>query len=125
VTLKCFRFITLAALLGGCGCERLAGPESRELAAGYRLKRVSGSSDFALIIPYETGGQIIDEIGWRKPLIVARGNGSRYWEVINTARAEHTRISDESFKSDVTYQSIPIEAADKAWATLKTDSRIW
>jgi hypothetical protein len=120
-----FRVIAFAAVLACCGCERLADPESRELAGGYRLKRVRGTSDFALIIPYQTGGQIIDQIGWRKPLIVARGNGSRYWEVINTARAEHTRISDESLKSDVVYQSIPIVAADKAWASLKSDTRIW
>lgn len=120
-----FRLVSLIVLFTASSCERLAGPESRELAGGYRLKRVRGSNDFALIIPNETGGQIVDEIGWRKPLIIARGSGSRYWEVINTARAQHTRMSDESLKADSTYQSIEVVPADKAWATLKPGSKIW
>ena len=68
-----FRLIIFIALTCFCSCERLSGPESRELAGGYRMKRVRGSNDFALIVPNESGGLIIDEIGWRKPLIVARG----------------------------------------------------
>jgi len=99
--------------------------ESRELAGGYRLKRVHGSSGLSLIIPHSTGGLIIDEIGWRKPLIVARGSGSQYWEVINTARAEHTRESDEKLKSDPVYNSIQTIAADKAWDKLSSTTRIW
>ena len=120
-----FRLIIVAAIVGCCSCERLAGPESRELAGGYRLKRVSGSNGFALIIPHETGGQIVDEIGWRKPLIIARGSGSQYWEVIDTARAAHTRMSDDSLKADSTYKSIEVVPAEKAWSELKPDTRIW
>ena len=120
-----FRLLIIAAVFGYCSCERLAEPESRELAGGYRLKRVRGSNGFALIIPHETGGQIVDEIGWRKPLIIARGSGSQYWEVINTARAAHTRMSDDSLKADSTYQSIEVVPAEKAWSELKPDSRIW
>jgi hypothetical protein len=107
-----------------CSCDRLSAPESRELAGGYRLKRV-GSSDFAVIIPHGSGGLIVDEIGWREPLIVARGNGSRYWEVINTARAEHIRVSDETLRSDAAYKSIEITTADKAWAALRPSTTIW
>ena len=120
-----FRLIIVAAVFGCCSCERLAESESRELAGGYRLKRVRGSNGFALIIPHETGGQIVDEIGWRKPLIIARGSGSRYWEVIDTARAAHTRMSDDSLKADSTYQSIEVVPAEKAWSELKPDTRIW
>jgi hypothetical protein len=120
-----FGLIIVAAVFGCCSCERLAGPESRELAGGYRLKRVRGSNGFALIIPHETGGQIVDEIGWRKPLIIARGSGSRYWEVIDTARAAHTRMSDDSLKADSAYQSIEVVPAEKAWSELKPDIRIW
>jgi hypothetical protein len=120
-----FRIIAIAALFTCCSCERLAGPESRELAGGYRLKRVRGSNDFALIIPNESGGQIVDEIGWRKPLIIARESGSRYWEVINTARAAHSRMTDDSLKADSTYQSIDVVPAEKAWAMLKPNGRIW
>ena len=119
------RLMVVAALFSCCSCERLSAPESRELAGGYRLKRVRGSNDFALIIPHESGGQIVDEIGWRKPLIIARGNGSEYWEVINTARATHTRIRDDSLKADSTYQSIEVLPAEKAWEMLKPDSGVW
>ena len=112
-------------ILAMCSCEKLAGPESRELAGGYRLKRVRGSNSYALIVPHGTGGMIVDEIGWREPLIVARGSGSQYWEVINTSRAEHTRVSDDSLKSDAAYKAVEINTADKAWAELKPDSRIW
>jgi hypothetical protein len=119
---RVFIFVVMFAI---CSCEKLAGPESREVAGGYRLKRVRGSNDYALIVPHGTGGMIVDEIGWREPLIVARSSGSQYWEVINTARAEHTRVSDETLKSDATYKAVEINTADKAWAELKPDSRIW
>ena len=119
------RLTIFVALTCFCACDALVGPESRELASGYRLKRVAGSTDFALIIANESGGLIIDEIGWRNPLIVARATGSNYWDVINTARAEHTRVSDETLRSDRTYRSIQIVAAEKAWNNLNRWKRIW
>jgi hypothetical protein len=119
------RLAICVALTRLCACDALVGPESRELAGGYRLKRVAGSSEFALIIPHESGGLIIDEIGWRKPLIVARATGSKYWDVINTARAEHTRISDQALQSDSMYQSIQVVAAGIAWNNLNRRKRIW
>ena len=119
------RLTICVALICFCACDALVGPESRELAGGYRLKRVRDSNDFALIIPHESGGLIIDEIGWRKPLIIARATGSKYWDVINTARAEHTRISDQTLQSDSLYQSIEVVAAEKAWNNLNRRKRIW
>ena len=119
------RLVVLVALTCFCACEGFLGPESRELAGGYRLKRVAGSTDFALIIADESGGLIIDEIGWRNPLIVARATGSKYWDVINTARAERTRVSDETLRSDRRYRSIQIVAAEKAWNNLDRWKRIW
>ena len=68
---------------------------------------------------------IIDEIGWRKPLIVARGAGSQYWELINTARAEHLRVSDEKLKSDPEYKSVEILPAEKAWESLNPKTGLW
>jgi hypothetical protein len=103
----------------------LKGPESRELAGGYRLKRVRGSSELALIIPHRSGGLIIDEIGWQQPIIVARGSGSEYWEVINTARAERKMISDKELKADSAYNSIQTMDAETAWNSLKDDARVW
>lgn len=94
-----------------CSCDNLFGPDLREIAGGYRLKRASNPDQFALTVPYESGGLIIDEIGWREPIIVARASGSEYWDVINTARAQHIRVSDQERKSDPVYQSIQIEPA--------------
>ena len=54
-------FLTVGVWL--CSCDsNLFGPESREIAAGYRLKRVNNPNQFALTIPHEEGGLIIDEI---------------------------------------------------------------
>jgi len=117
-------FLTLGVWL--CSCDsNLLGPESREIAAGYRLKRVHNSNQFALTIPYEDGGLIIDEIGWREPLIFARAFGSQYWDVINTARAQHIRVSDLQRKSDPISQSIPIKSAEIAWKELNRRKRLW
>jgi len=59
-----------------CACEaNLFGPESREIGGGYRLKRADHHR-FVLIIPNESGGLIIDEIGWHEPFIAARASGS-------------------------------------------------
>ena len=122
----CFRLTVLIALGLFYSCERLAGPESREIAGGYRLKKVGGANDqFALIIPHESGGMIVDEIGWRNPVIIARGSGSQYWEVINTAHAEHTRVSDEKRKSDQEYSSIEVKPTAEAWKTLNPDTGVW
>jgi hypothetical protein len=116
----------LAAFVCLCSCEaNLFGPESREIAGGYRLKRVDNNNGFALIIPNESGGLIIDEIGWREPFIAARASGSQYWEVINTAHAQHIRVSDLQRKSDPIYQSIQIKSAKIAWKDLNRSKRLW
>jgi hypothetical protein len=108
-----------------CSCDNLFGPDLREIAGGYRLKRASNPDQFALTVPYESGGLIIDEIGWREPIIVARASGSEYWDVINTARAQHIRVSDQQRKSDPVYQSIQIEPAQMAWRELAPPTRLW
>lgn len=116
----------LTVIVSLCSCDaNLFGPESREIAAGYRLKRVHNSNQFALTIPYEDGGLIIDEIGWQEPLIFARATGSQYWDVINTARAQHIRVSDLQRKSDPISQSIQIKPAEIAWEQLNRYKRLW
>lgn len=117
-------FLTVSVWL--CSCEaNLFGPESREIAGGYRLKRAENPNQFALTIPNESGGLIIDEIGWHEPLIVARASGSEYWDVINTAHAQHVRVSDLQRKSDPIYQSIQIKSAEIAWKDLNRHKRLW
>jgi hypothetical protein len=117
-------FLTVFVCL--CSCEAdLFGPESREIAGGYRLKLAGNPNQFALTIPYQSVGLIVDEIGWREPLIIARASGSNYWEAIDTAHAQRIRISDQQRKSDPIYQSIPIKAVETAWNDLDRRKRLW
>jgi hypothetical protein len=117
-------FVTVVVWL--CSCDaNLFGPESREIAGGYRLKRANNPNGFALTIPNEDGGLIIDEIGWREPLIFARAFGSQFWDVINTAHAQHIRVSDLQRKSDPISQSIQIKSAQIAWKELNRHKRLW
>src|SRR4029077_8467388 len=116
----------LTVFVSLCSCDaNLFGRGSREIAGGYRLMRANNPNEFVLTIPNERGGLIIDEIGWRKPFILARASGSQYWDRINTDRAEHIRISDAQRRSDPDLRSIPIESADIAWNHLKQHKRIW
>jgi hypothetical protein len=111
--------------LCSCDAANLFAPDLREIAGGYRLKRAADPHRFSLITPHESGGLIIDEIGWRKPIIVARASGSEYWDVINTTRAQHIRVSDAERQSDPVYQSIQITAAETAWMELRLNKRVW
>jgi len=107
----------LIAFVCLCSCN-LFGSESREIGGGYRLKRVDNHNRFALIIPNESGGLIMDEIGWREPFIAAKASGSQYWDVINTTPAQRIRVSDAQRKSDPIYQSIQTKSAETAWKDL-------
>lgn len=89
------------------------------------MKRADNPNQFALTIPNESGGLIINEIGWREPFIVARASGSEYWEVINTAHAQRIRVSDLKRKSDPIYQSIQIKSVEIAWKDLNRSKRLW
>ena len=117
-------FLALFVFLGSCE-GHLFDSGSKEIAHGYRLKRIGDPTQFALLAPYDTGGILIDEIGWRKPFIIARAGGSQYWDRIDTDHAEHIRISDTQRTSDPKYRTIPIENAEIAWNHLKPHKRIW
>ena len=120
------RFVFLALFVCLSSCEGdLFGSNSKEIAQGYRLKRIGDPGQFALVAPYDTGGIIIDEIGWRKPFIIARAAGSQSWDRIDTDHAEHIRISDSQRMSDPNYRTIPVENANKAWTQLDPRKRIW
>jgi hypothetical protein len=120
----CIAFLLSSFFLWSCD-SRLFGPDEKEIAGGYRLKRAGDPNQFSLIIPYQSGGLIIDEIGWREPIIIARASGSDYWEAINTAHAQRIPLSELQRKSDPAYQSIPIEGVDTAWTKLKRGNRLW
>ena len=121
-----WRVAFLAVLVCFCSCEGdLFNFNSKQIAHGYRLKRIGDPSQFAFLAPYDTGGLIIDEVGWRKPFILVRGSGSEYWDRIDTNRAEHIRISDAQRRTDPRYRSIPVESAAIAWSHLERRKRIW
>jgi hypothetical protein len=117
-------FLALSVCLWSCEWDPF-GSDSKEIAQGYRLKRIGNPNQFALLAPYDTGGIIIDEIGWRKPFIIARAAGSQYWDRIDTDRAEHIRISDSQRMANPNYRTIPVENANMAWNYLKPHKRIW
>jgi hypothetical protein len=117
-------FVTIFVVL--CSCDsKLFGPDSKELAGGYGLKRVDDSNQLALTIPNRNGGIIIDEIGWREPFIIARASGSDNWEAINTEHAQRISISDRERKSDPAYRPIQTEAVESAWRKLNRHKRLW
>ena len=123
---NCHVIVLLAGFLCLCACGLdLFGANFKEIAGGYRLKRVKGSQQFAFCLPRENGGAIIDEIGWHNPVILFRASGSQYWDRINTAHAEHIRISEAERKSDPVLGSIQIEPAEAAWNRLTPHKRLW
>jgi hypothetical protein len=114
----------LTGLLCLCACDLFDG-NFKEVAGGYRLKQVKGTQQFVFCLPRENGGEIIDEIGWHNPVILFRAAGSQYWDRINTAHAQHVRISDTERKSDPVLASIQIEPAEAAWNRLMPRKRLW
>lgn len=118
--------VVLTGIVLLCSCDsNFFSRDSKEIASGYHLKPADNPNQFVLTIPNESGGLIIDEIGWREPLIIARASGSQYWDVIDTARTQHLRVSDSQLKSDPTYQSIQITPAETAWQNLNRHKRLW
>src|SRR5262249_26475088 len=120
-----WRVAFLALFVCLCSCEDPFDRNSKEVAQGYRLKRIGNPRQFVFVAPYDTGGPIIDEIGWRKPFILVRASGSQYWDRIDTDHAEHTRISEVERTSEPNYRSIPIQNAANAWNHLKRHKPIW
>lgn len=117
-------FMAVIVLL--CSCDsNFFSRDSKEIAGGYHLKRADNPDQFVLTIPNENGGLIIDEIGWREPLIIARASGSQYWDVIDTARTQHLRVSDSQLKSDPAYRFIQIKSGETAWKSLTRHGRLW
>lgn len=120
------RVAFLALFVYLCSCEDyLFDSDSKQIAHGYRLKRLGNSNQYALLAPYDAGGLIVDEIGWHKPFIIARAAGSEYWDRIDTDHAEHIRISDEQRMSNPDLRSIPIQDVGAAWNQLKPHKRMW
>ena len=120
------QFFTFCAVIAALFCFFSCDSANfKEIAGGYRLKRVKEPPQFVFCLPRQDGGAIIDEIGWHKPVILFRTSGSQYWDLIDTAHASHTRISDTERKSDPVLRSIQIEPAEAAWNRLQPYKRLW
>jgi hypothetical protein len=119
------RALLVVLVLGFCcSCDLdLIGVDVRTIAGGYRLKHANGQ--YSLLVPRATGGPIIDEIGWRKPIILFRSSGSEYWDVVNTDRAEHFQVNDRERKSDERYREIETTPAEIAWQHLDKRRALW
>ena len=117
-------FLALLVCVSSCDSDPF-DRDSKEIAHGYRLKRIGDPSQFALVAPYDAGGLIVDEIGWREPFILVRASGSQYWDRIDTDHAEHIRISDAQRRLNPVLRSIHVEGADIAWNHLKRHKRMW
>jgi hypothetical protein len=109
-----------------CSCdEDFFGPESRQLAGGYGLRRAADSNQIALTIPNRSGAIFIDEMGWHEPFIIARTSGSDNWEAMDTAHARRISITDHERKTDRNYQSIQTEPVESAWTKLSQRKPLW
>jgi hypothetical protein len=123
---NCCRWALLIAFSFLYSCdEDPFGPDSRELAGGYGLRRSDGSNQIVLTIPNRSGAIFIDEIGWREPFIIARTSGSDNWEAMDTAHARRISITDHERKSDRNYQSIQSEPVESAWTKLSRRKPLW
>ena len=120
---NCYLASLLVVAIVLCSCDLdLIGVDLKTIAGGYRLKHADGR--YSLLVPRATGGPIIDEIGWKKPIIIFRRSGSE-WDVVNTDRAEHLHVSDEERKRDERYQSIATESVEAAWNRLDRSRPLW
>jgi hypothetical protein len=117
-----FRLVSALALIALASCENSS---TREIGGGYRLKRTDNPVHFSLMTSHENGALIIDEIGWGNPVILARASESSYWDAIDTAHAQHIRISDKQRRHDSPYQAVTIQKVDAAWAGLADRGRLW
>jgi hypothetical protein len=115
---RLFALILLASL---CSCDvDLFGLDQKQIAKGYRLCRGEGlpGQDFsyALLLPREHGGSIVDEVGWRKPLIIVRYGDK--WDVYDTTTNKQVSISESERKENPTLPDIQSFAPGQAWKRL-------
>jgi hypothetical protein len=116
-------FITLIAflfLLTGCDVD-LFGTNSKKLGGGYSLALSEIDGQCGLIPPKREFGPLVDAVGWKEPIILARPVARKAWGVIDTTTRKEMQISDEQRMSDPVYREIPLYRAGDAWKRLKRD----
>ena len=114
-------FLALTCLVG-CDVD-LFGLDWKRLGGGYFLVLAEQDDACALIAPHESGGSLVTQIGWRRPIILSRSNDS--WDVLDTTTGKHAKISEEQRQNDLAYRNIPVYPARTAWARLKRYESLW
>jgi hypothetical protein len=94
--------------------------DTKRIAADLTLMQAEGGG-FVLM----PRGSFVEQLGWRKPLIISRGESSRSWDVIDTSTGKQFAISNEQRRADPAYRDIPTLDASEAWAQLKHWRRQW
>src|SRR5690242_10896149 len=113
------RFLSFVLLAFLCSCDvDLFGLDEKQIAKGYRLYRGEGMPDvggrmYFLLLPGEHIGGLIDEVGWRKPLVVVR-HGDK-WDAFDTTTNNQISFSDSDRKTDLRFRDIPSFTPEKAW----------
>lgn len=110
--------------LSSCDVGRF-GFGTKQIAAGYRLMQHEGPNPYALMRPQQGHASVVSEIGWRQPLILARYDAFRPWDVIDTSTKRQISITDRQRRSDPNYRDIPVYAAAEAWQKLSRIRDQW
>jgi hypothetical protein len=115
------RFLPLACALFLCSCDvNLFGWKA--VAGGYWLDDWrEGEPAYILFPPSDEPGQIrVQELGWKKPFILVRPEGSTAeWIVIDTRTKQRVTISDTQREADPIYRDIAVYPASEAWTRLR------
>ena|SRR5260370_42592985 len=108
-------FLCLALLLSSCS-------NRRPLAAGLELSPTD-RSDLCAIFPWSIG---IDQIGWRKPLIIWHpGVFDAPWDVYDSSTGDHRQVTDAERLSDPRLREIAVMPAMAAWQKLDRRKQLW
>lgn len=111
-------------ILSSCDVD-VFGLTWKQLAGGYRLVQSEVPNECGLVGPGESGGTLVSEIGWRKPLIIYKTRNADHWDVIDTATHSQIRISLSERTSNLTYRDIPTHQAEDAWRQLSRYRQQW
>ncbi len=122
--LRCAGGLLLIVALSSCDID-LFGFGTKRIAEGYRLIQSEGPDRFALMPPHKDIGSPVTEIGWRRPLIISRYDGSHPWDILDTTTGRQVAISDQQRRSDPAFRDIPVYTASVAWSKLKHWRRQW
>lgn len=107
-----------AALLASCEQDPL-GLRERTITREYYLARGNNPNEYALAARVDDGGELIAQVGWHEPLILARLERTGEWEVIDTTTDLRRWVSDAARVADPKLRAIRTVRAGDAWRQLR------